>query len=52
MNRIKTAALTPVAFAIFAKETLAEMKREREIAKSQDKIGPYVPQPCPVQIWA
>lgn len=52
MNRIKTAALKPVAFAIFAKETLAEMKHEREIEASRQKIGTYVSQPCPVQIWA
>lgn len=55
-NRIKTAALTPVAFAIFAKEELNRRSEEKKhnamIAESQAKIGPYVPQPCPVQIWA
>ena len=63
MNRIKTTVLTPIAFAIFCKQEYAADKAARirhaeakaynaMIAKSQAKIGPYVPQPCPVQIWA
>lgn len=55
-KQIKTLALTPVAIAIMFKEE-RKLQAEREaynamIAESQAKIGPYVPQPCPVQIWA
>lgn len=63
MNRIKTAALTPVAFAIFCKEQLAAEKAAKQrraeekayntmIAESQAKIGDYKPITCPTVIWA
>lgn len=48
-NRIKNRALNVIAFIHFAK---SELEYELMIAESQAKIGPYVPQPCPVQIWA
>lgn len=49
-------------FKILAK-VLVDIVKERQAAKkaaaydtmiteSQAKIGPYVPTPCPVQIWA
>lgn len=51
-NRIKNLVLTPVAFVLFVRDTNREMKKAEEIELSKAKIGPYVPQPCPVQIWA
>lgn len=41
----KAAKINPV--------TVVKTRRyEKQIKASQEKIGPYVPQPCPVQIWA
>lgn len=51
-NRIKNFAVDVIAVTILAREINEEMKYEEMIAASQAKIGPYVPQPCPVQIWA
>lgn len=55
-NRIKTRALTPVAFAIFAKEQIKLRREEKAynamIVESQAKIGPYKPATIPVQVWA
>lgn len=55
-NRIKTALLTPVAFAIFVSEQ-NQLRREEKaydamIADSRAKIGPYKPVTTPVQVWA
>lgn len=33
-------------------DSRATKRYEKKIAESQAKIGPYVPQTCPVQIWA
>lgn len=62
-NRIKSTAYVIVAVADHAREERAYRKERRTrqgevkaydnmIAESQNKIGPYVPTPCPVQIWA
>jgi hypothetical protein len=62
-TKIKTLALTPIAFAIFYQEERERRKAARirqyegeayaaMIAESQAKIGPYKPQTCPTQIWA
>jgi hypothetical protein len=55
-NRIKNRVLNTIAFAIFTKEQFTlqaeDEAYEQMIAESQAKIGPYVPQTCPVQIWA
>jgi hypothetical protein len=48
-NRIKNQVIDIIARAIYIKD---EIKYEQMIAESQAKIGPYVPQTCPVQIWA
>ena len=54
-NRIKNRVLNTVARALYVKEQIklrmAEEAYEATIAESQAKIGPYVPQPCPTQIW-
>jgi hypothetical protein len=48
-NRIKNRVLETAGRIAFV---INEVKHDREIAKSQAKIGPYVPQSCPTQIWA
>jgi hypothetical protein len=48
-NRIKTRVLETAARVSFV---ISEVKHEREIQKSKDKIGPYKPATIPVQIWA
>lgn len=48
-NRIKNRVLETAARIAFV---IDEVKHEREIAKSQAKIGPYKPATIPVQIWA
>jgi hypothetical protein len=35
-----------------AARKVAREQHDAMIAESQAKIGPYMPQPCPVQIWA
>jgi hypothetical protein len=52
MNRIKNLVLSPVTAYLFIKDVKSEMEYEAMIAESQAKIGPYVPTPCPVQVWA
>lgn len=51
-RKIINLALSPVTAIIFIRDTHREMEYEAMIAESQAKIGPYVPTPCPVQIWA
>lgn len=55
-KQITTAAHDIVARVLYVKEQtklqLANEEYEAMIAESQAKIGPYVPQSCPVQIWA
>lgn len=41
-----------IAIVQLANDNRKARRYEKEIAKSQEKIGPYTPTSCPVQIWA
>lgn len=62
-TKINNAKRNTVAFATFVKSQHAVNKQyklqekvarqhDKMIAASAKKIGPYVPQTCPTQIWA